>query len=226
MVMGLHRAGLRVIQDVVFNHTVASGQTAKSVLDRVVPGYYHRYREDGTIETTSCGDCSNTASDRRLPHALPGSVSVFRVNASRRRRARNVRLSRSHSRTETPYLTTEIAMPSSCSRKIGSAIDSRRGFAAIASFLWLNGLIALACLATASAIATAAPAWSIRVGLVTLAALDVILVWGTPSVQNATTTLENTPLPHAAGRSLPGLQQAIFGSALMGWLDLLAPAHH
>jgi hypothetical protein len=87
-----------------------------------------------------------------------------------------------------------------------------------------TALIALACLAAASAIAIAAPAWSIRVGLVCLAALDVILVWGTPSVQNATTTLETTPLPYAAGRSLPALQQAIFGSALMGWLDLLAPA--
>jgi hypothetical protein len=85
-------------------------------------------------------------------------------------------------------------------------------------------LIALACLAAASAVAMAAPAWSIRVGLVCLAVLDVILVWGTPSVQNATTTLETVPLPHAAGMSIPSLQQATFGSALMGWLDLLAPA--
>jgi hypothetical protein len=87
-----------------------------------------------------------------------------------------------------------------------------------------TALIALACLAAASAIATAAPAWSIRVGLVCLAALDVVLVWGTPSVQNATTTLEGVPSPVAAGKALPSLQQAIFGSALMGWLDLLAPA--
>jgi hypothetical protein len=85
-------------------------------------------------------------------------------------------------------------------------------------------LIAGACLAAASAIATVAPAWSIRAGLVALAALDVILVWATPSVQNATTTLENVAPPHAAGLPLPGLQQATFGSALMGWLDLLAPA--
>jgi hypothetical protein len=69
-----------------------------------------------------------------------------------------------------------------------------------------------------------APGWSIRAGLVGLAALDVILVWGTPSVQTATNTLETVPLPHAAGMSLPSLQQASFGSALMGWLDLLAPA--
>ena len=87
-----------------------------------------------------------------------------------------------------------------------------------------TALIALACLAAASAIATVAPAWSIRVGLVALAALDVVLVWGTTGVQNATTALEDVARPHAAGTPLPSLQQAIFGSALMGWLDLLAPA--
>jgi hypothetical protein len=85
-------------------------------------------------------------------------------------------------------------------------------------------LIALACLAAASALAMVAPAWSIQVGLVGLAALDIVLVWGTPIVQTATKTLENVPLPHAAGTPLPSLQQATFGSALMGWLDLLAPA--
>ena len=87
-----------------------------------------------------------------------------------------------------------------------------------------TALIALACLAAASAVAMVVPAWSIQVGLVGLAALDVVLVWGTPTVQNATTTLETVPLPHAAGMPLPSLQQPIFGSALMGWLDLLAPA--
>jgi hypothetical protein len=99
---------------------------------------------------------------------------------------------------------------------------------------WLTGglvrdgagvaLIALACLAAASAVAMVAPAWSVRVGLVALAALDVVLVWGTSGVQQATNTLETVPLPHAAGMSLPSLQQATFGSALMGWLDILAPA--
>jgi hypothetical protein len=85
-------------------------------------------------------------------------------------------------------------------------------------------LIAAACLGAASAVAAVAPAWSIRAGLVGLAALDVVLVWATPSVQTATNTLQAVPLPHAAGMSLPNLQQATFGSALMGWLDLLAPA--
>jgi len=87
-----------------------------------------------------------------------------------------------------------------------------------------TALIALACLAAASAIAMVAPAWSIQAGLVGLAALDIVLVWGIPTVETATKTLETVPLPHAAGTPLPSLQQPIFGSALMGWLDLLAPA--
>jgi hypothetical protein len=85
-------------------------------------------------------------------------------------------------------------------------------------------LIAVACLAAASAVAIVAPAWSIRAGLIGLAALDVVLVWGTPTVQTASTTLEQVPSPVAAGMPLPSLQQPAFGHAFMGWLDLLAPA--
>jgi hypothetical protein len=85
-------------------------------------------------------------------------------------------------------------------------------------------LIAGACLAGASAAALVAPAWSIRAGLVGLAALDVVLVWGTTGVQEATNALQAVSLPHAAGTPLPSLQQGTFGSAVMGWLDLLAPA--
>lgn len=85
-------------------------------------------------------------------------------------------------------------------------------------------LIAGACLAAASAAAAVAPAVSLRIGLVALAALDVVLVWGTSGVQQATNALERTGLPVAAGTPLPSLQQATFGGAVMGWLDLLAPA--
>jgi hypothetical protein len=85
-------------------------------------------------------------------------------------------------------------------------------------------LIAGACLAAASAVATVAPVWSIRAGLVCLAALDVVLVWATTGVREATDALQGVALPHAAGTPLPSLQQATFGSAVMGWLDLLAPA--
>ncbi|KIY92798.1 alpha-1,6-glucosidase, pullulanase-type [Monoraphidium neglectum] len=43
MVQSLHALGLRVVADVVYNHTFASGpHNTHSVLDKVVPGYYHR----------------------------------------------------------------------------------------------------------------------------------------------------------------------------------------
>jgi pullulanase len=66
MVMGLHRAGLRVVQDVVFNHTSAYG--AASSLDAVVPGYYHRLDQSGGLEADSC--CADTASEHRMMEKL------------------------------------------------------------------------------------------------------------------------------------------------------------
>jgi pullulanase len=68
MVEGLHAAGLRVIQDVVFNHTNASGEGPNSNLDEVVPGYYHRYDANGHLETGSC--CADTASEHRMMEKL------------------------------------------------------------------------------------------------------------------------------------------------------------
>jgi hypothetical protein len=85
-------------------------------------------------------------------------------------------------------------------------------------------LIAGACVAAAGAASRVAPAWSLRLGLVALAAVDAILVWGTPQVEQATAALHAVALPRAAAHPLPALQDASFGSALMGWLDLLAPA--
>jgi pullulanase len=64
MVMGLHAAGLRVGMDVVYNHTSTSGQSERSVLDRIVPGYYHRLNEKGDIETSTC--CENTATEHLM----------------------------------------------------------------------------------------------------------------------------------------------------------------
>jgi pullulanase len=64
MVMALNAAGLRVGMDVVYNHTSASGQNARSVLDRIVPGYYHRLSGDGNIETSTC--CENTATENAM----------------------------------------------------------------------------------------------------------------------------------------------------------------
>jgi pullulanase-type alpha-1,6-glucosidase len=64
MVLALHRAGLRVGMDMVYNHTSASGQQAQSVLDRIVPGYYHRLDAKGEVERSTC--CDNTATEHRM----------------------------------------------------------------------------------------------------------------------------------------------------------------
>ena len=64
MVQALHRAGLRVGMDLVYNHTFTGGQKEKSVLDRIVPGYYHRLDADGAIATSTC--CDNTATENLM----------------------------------------------------------------------------------------------------------------------------------------------------------------
>ena len=68
MVDGLHKAGLRVVQDVVFNHTNASGEGPNSNLDEVVPNYYHRLDTSGNLETGSC--CPDTASEHKMMEKL------------------------------------------------------------------------------------------------------------------------------------------------------------
>ena len=85
-------------------------------------------------------------------------------------------------------------------------------------------LIALAAMTVAQLVARFAPDWSIVAGLVVVAAVDVVLVWGTRQVQPASSVLHSAALPQLAGRPIPPLQDATFGSATMGWLDLVAPA--
>lgn len=68
MVGGLHRDGLRVVLDQVFNHTAASGQDATSVLDKIVPGYYHRRNAAGAVETSTC--CQNVATEHQMAQKL------------------------------------------------------------------------------------------------------------------------------------------------------------
>ncbi|MFI0978574.1 pullulanase-type alpha-1,6-glucosidase [Streptomyces sp. NPDC021093] len=64
MVQSINGAGLRTVMDVVYNHTVAAGQSEKSVLDRIVPGYYQRLMADGSVATSTC--CANTAPENAM----------------------------------------------------------------------------------------------------------------------------------------------------------------
>src|SRR3712207_4894314 len=69
MVQCLNRVGQRAVIDVVYNHTPASGQDPKSILDRVVPGYYHRLDPaTGAVETSTC--CQNTATEHAMMEKL------------------------------------------------------------------------------------------------------------------------------------------------------------
>ena len=53
MIQALHANGLRVIMDVVYNHTYKED----SWLQRMVPGYYYRYKEDGSLsDGSACGN--------------------------------------------------------------------------------------------------------------------------------------------------------------------------
>jgi pullulanase-type alpha-1,6-glucosidase len=79
MVQALNEAGLRFVQDVVFNHTNASGQSNKSVLDRVVPGYYHRLNDRGVVERSTC--CDNTATEHNMMRRLMVDTVVLMAKA-------------------------------------------------------------------------------------------------------------------------------------------------
>src|SRR3712207_2959566 len=69
MVQCLNRVGQRAVIDVVYNHTPAAGQDPKSILDRVVPGYYQRLNPaTGSVETSTC--CSNTATEHAMMEKL------------------------------------------------------------------------------------------------------------------------------------------------------------
>ncbi|MBA3468895.1 MAG: pullulanase-type alpha-1,6-glucosidase [Herpetosiphonaceae bacterium] len=68
MVQALNASGLRVVMDVVYNHTNSNGQNPRSVLDRIVPGYYHRLNEKGEVQNSTC--CSNTATEHAMMEKL------------------------------------------------------------------------------------------------------------------------------------------------------------
>ena len=62
MVRGLHRNGIRVIMDVVYNHTFVGDGSNFSL---TVPGYFYRHKPDGSYSDASgCGN--ETASERAM----------------------------------------------------------------------------------------------------------------------------------------------------------------
>lgn len=70
MVQALHRAGIGVVMDVVYNHTADNDGSNFSL---TAPGYYYRHRQDGSYSDASgCGN--ETASERR-------QMSDFIVNS-------------------------------------------------------------------------------------------------------------------------------------------------
>ena len=74
MIQALHKAGIRVIMDVVYNHTY---DVMGCALGRVVPKYFYRLNEDGTYANGSgCGN--ETASDHEMYRKfMVGSVCYW-----------------------------------------------------------------------------------------------------------------------------------------------------
>lgn len=90
-------------------------------------------------------------------------------------------------------------------------------------------LISLACLTGAALVASVARRRALAAGLVLLVVADIVLVWGDRQVAPTTVALHHAVaprvgLPGAHPTPLPSLQDITFGTAIMGWLDILAPA--
>ncbi len=73
LVQALHRAGLRVVMDVVYNHTYRG---ADSHFHQLVPGYYHRQdRQGGFSNGSGCGN--EIASDRSMVRKMMVDSLVY-----------------------------------------------------------------------------------------------------------------------------------------------------
>jgi len=62
MIQTLHDKQLRMVMDVVYNHVYAVSEHS---FDKLVPGYYFRYKEDGTL-SNGTGVGNDTASERKM----------------------------------------------------------------------------------------------------------------------------------------------------------------
>ena len=76
MVQALHKAGIRVVLDVVYNHTF---NTEDSNFERTVPGYFYRQTKDGKPANGSgCGN--ETASDRAMMRKYMVESVLYWIN--------------------------------------------------------------------------------------------------------------------------------------------------
>ena len=76
MVQALHQAGIRVILDVVYNHTY---DTTNSNFEKTVPGYCYRFNADGKYANASgCGN--ETASERAMVRKFMIESVLYWVN--------------------------------------------------------------------------------------------------------------------------------------------------
>lgn len=79
MVQSLNSNGLRVVIDVVYNHSYRAEQESGSVLDQIVPGYYQRLDGNGNIMNSSC--CPDTASEFDMMEKLIIDTALIWANA-------------------------------------------------------------------------------------------------------------------------------------------------
>lgn len=68
LVMAMNQAGLRVVLDVVYNHTFSAYEEEHSVFDRIIPYYYHRYNDRGDLMSSSC--CADIATENKMVEKL------------------------------------------------------------------------------------------------------------------------------------------------------------
>lgn len=76
MVQALHQAGIRVVMDVVYNHT---SSFHNSNFELTVPGYFYRFNEDGSVaDGSACGN--ETASERTMMRKYMVESVLYWIN--------------------------------------------------------------------------------------------------------------------------------------------------
>ncbi len=65
MIDTFHKHGIGVILDVVFNHVYIEKEISETIFEKIVPGYYFRFHNDGTVANgTGCGN--ELATERKM----------------------------------------------------------------------------------------------------------------------------------------------------------------